>query len=241
VAIVARTLDHHPTLGGSLRLTADKLQPFGGKVGVIVADLGDADDRQRIVPEAVEALGGPIEVLVNNAAAAIYQPLKDYPLRRRRLTFEVNVHAPLDLAQAVLPAMIDSGEGWILNISSGSAKLRSAPFAGDGAGATLGIYGASKAALNRETNALADELWGTGVRVNTLEPRAAVLSEGADVLVGKTLRPDQIEPMEAFVEAALALCTCPAELTGRIVVSLDHLAQHGIEVRRLDDSAPFAG
>ena len=40
------------------------------------------------------------------------------------------------------------------------------------------MYGSSKAALNRETNALAHELWGRGIRVNTVEPRAAVMSEG---------------------------------------------------------------
>ena len=177
VAIVARTVDHHPTLAGSLRETAEKLAPFGGRVVVVVADLGDGVDRERIIGEAVEGLGGPVDILVNNAAAAIYQPLVDYPLKRRRLTFEVNVHAPLDLAQGVIPAMIERGEGWILNISSATARHNPGPpFEGEGPRSTLGVYGMSKAALNRLTNALAMELWGTGIRVNTLEPRAAVLS-----------------------------------------------------------------
>jgi citronellol/citronellal dehydrogenase len=235
VAIVARTLDQHPTLDGSLRTTAQNMAPYGGKVVVVVADLGDETDRGRIVAEAVAGLGGPIEVLVNNAAAAIYQPLAGYPLRRRRLTFEVNVHAPLDLAQAVIPGMIERGEGWILNVSSGSARLNTGPpFDGNGPRPTLGIYGASKAALNRMTNALGAELWGTGVRANTLEPRAAVLSEGAAALVGATLRPDQIEPVEAIVEVAIEMCSCPVELTGQIVVSLDYIDEHRLVVRGLD-------
>ena len=70
-----------------------------------------------------EVFGGPIDILVNNAAAAIYQPLIDFPLKRRRLIFEVNVHAPMDLAQAVLPGMIERGEGWIVNVSSATAHL----------------------------------------------------------------------------------------------------------------------
>jgi citronellol/citronellal dehydrogenase len=53
--------------------------------------------------------------------------------------------------------------------------------------------------------ALAAERHGTGVRANTAQPRAAVLSEGAEALVGGTLSDDQIEPM---VEAALVLYDC---------------------------------
>ena len=239
VAIVARTVEKHATLAGSLRETAAKLAPFGGRVCVVVADLGDGVDRERIIGEAVEGLGGPIDILVNNAAAAIYQPLIDYPLKRRRLTFEVNVHAPLDLAQGVIPAMIGRAEGWILNISSATARPNAGPpFLGEGPRSTLGVYGMSKAALNRLTNALAMELWGTGIRVNTLEPRAAVLSEGAGALVGATLRPDQIEPVEAIVEVALALCTGPTDITGQTVISLDHIERYGLVVRELDGSAP---
>ena len=163
VAIVARTLDAHTTLPGSLNETAARLRAFGNPVGVIAADLTDDDDRARIVPEAVEQLGGPIDVLVNNAAAAMYAKPSEMPLKRRRITFEVNVHAPLDLAQAVLPAMLEQSEGWIVNLSSATAKLAPGPpFRMEGLASTTGMYGASKAALNRETNALAHELWGRG-------------------------------------------------------------------------------
>lgn len=226
VAIVARTLDRHDHLPGSLRDTAERLARHGGRVGVVVADLADGDDRARVVPEAERRLGGPVSILVNNAAAAMYAPLEAFPLRRRRVLFEVNVHAPLDLAQAVLPAMRAAGEGWIVNLSSASARpWPGPPFDLGAQGSTIAAYGASKAALNRLTNGLAAELYGTGVRVNAVEPRAAVLTEGARALVGSSLREDQVEPLEAMVEAVVALCDCPAEVTGRNVVSLDLLAE----------------
>jgi NAD(P)-dependent dehydrogenase (short-subunit alcohol dehydrogenase family) len=240
VAIVARTLDHHDHLAGSLRETRDRMTRHGASVTTIVADLTDETDRARIVPEAVAGLGGPIEILVNNAAAAMYAPIEAFPLRRRRLTFEANVHAPLDLAQGVIPAMRAAGEGWIVNLSSGSTRLAAGPpFDVGPQGSTIAVYGASKAALNRITNGLGVELYGTGIRVNTVEPRAAVLSEGAAELVGATLRPDQIESMEEMVEAVLALCDCPAEVTGRITVSLDLIAEWGLTVHGLD-GAPLA-
>ncbi len=234
VAITARTLDRHASLEGSLHETANRLQHFGGAVAVITADLADPDDRARIVPEATRALAGPIDILVNNAAAAIYQPLLDFPLRRRRLTFEVNVHAPFDLAQAVLPSMVEQGEGWVVNVSSATAQVWQPPFRLGSLGSTTGVYGASKAALNRLTNALAAELATSGVRINTVEPRAAVMSEGAEVLTGGSLQIDQIETMEEMVEAVVALCDCPPEWTGRAHVSLDLIAELGLVVRDLE-------
>ncbi len=189
------------------------------------------------MPEAADGLGGPIDILVNNAAAAIYQPLADYPLRRRRLTFEINFQAPIDLMQAAIPAMVAAGEGWIVNLSSATARLPEpgppgAPIGG--APSTMGIYGASKAALNRVTAAFAKELQGTGIRVNTVEPRAAVITEGANALVGGTVTEEQIESLEAMVEAALALCRCEPARTGRVDVSLDLLAELGLPIRSLD-------
>jgi citronellol/citronellal dehydrogenase len=235
VVITARTLTRSGHLAGSLQETRAKLQRYGTNVSILTADLTSEDDRARIVPEAVEALGGPIEILVNNAAAAIYQPIAEYPLRRRKVIFEANVHAPLDLAQAVIPAMRAAGEGWIVNLSSGSAKLWSGPpFTLGSQGTTLTVYGASKAALNRITNGLAAELYGSGIRVNTVEPRAAVLSEGAAELVGGTLRPDQIESMEEMVEGVVALCDCDENATGQIFVSLDLIADWKLSVHNLD-------
>jgi citronellol/citronellal dehydrogenase len=64
------------------------------------------------------------------------------------------------------------------------------------------------------------------------------MSEGAEALVGGTLTDDQIEPMEAMVEAAVALCACPPDMSGRSYVSLDLIADHRLTVMTLDGSAP---
>jgi NAD(P)-dependent dehydrogenase (short-subunit alcohol dehydrogenase family) len=235
VALVARTLEAHDHLDGSLRETAHRLRCHGGEVEIIVADLSDPTDRARVVPEAVDGLGGPIDVLVNNAAAAIYDSPVDISLKRRRILFEVNVHAPLDLAQAVIPAMRSAGAGWIVNVSSGAARSWAGPpFALGAPGPAITAYGASKAALNRISNGLAAELHGSGIRVNTIEPRAAVRTEGADALVGSTLHPDQFESLPAMVEAVITLCDCEPDTTGRTFISLDLLAEQGIQVRGLD-------
>lgn len=225
VVIVARTVDAHDHLPGSLNETLARCRRYGTRVEAIAADLADADDRATIVPRTQEMFGGRLDIVVNNAAAAMYAKLSTFPLKRRRIIFEVNVHAPIDIAQAALPQMIERGEGWIVNLTSASARLAEGPpYDQSGVTTTIGVYGASKAALDRITNGLAVELWGTGVRINTIGPKAMVASEGAMTLVGEHAHDYLIEPMETMVEGVIALCECGPETTGKVLTSLGLLA-----------------
>ena len=161
------------------------------------------------------------------------------PLKRRRITFEVNVHAPLELTQAVLPPMRERGEGWIVNISSGAAHLHPGPPYVPPVMPGNGMYGVVKAALNRLTNAMAVELWGTGVRLNTLDPVKPVASEGAVEHLQGRIPADQFEPVEVMAEATLALATCPPDLTGHVYVDQPLLDQLGRRVMTLDGASPL--
>jgi citronellol/citronellal dehydrogenase len=224
IAIVARSVEPRQKIGGSLNETAERIRHTGSTCVVIGADLSNSDDRERIVPEALAGLGH-LDILVNNAAAAIYRPPATYPLKQRRLAMEVNYQAPADLMQAIVPHLLERGEGWIVNLTSAAANhVVGPPFE---VNVEIGLYGASKAALNRLTNAMGASLFGTGIRVNAVLPRAAVRSEGAEILVGESLRADQVEPMETMVEAVLALCACEPERTGQVFVSLDLLDELG--------------
>jgi citronellol/citronellal dehydrogenase len=231
VAVTARTLDAHPTLPGSLREVVDGIEALGAKAVAIPADLSDADARARVVPE-VEAALGPVDILVNNAAAAFYAPTAELPLRRRRVLFELNVHAPVDLAQQVIPGMRARGRGWIVNISSATSRRPKGPPFDPGIklGATSTLYGSTKAALERITAGLAAEVYDDGIAVNSLAPVAAVRTPGAEAHLGSLLdeRPDIVEPVELIADAALALATCdPATMTGRVVYSRPFLTELG--------------
>jgi len=241
VVITARTVDQHDHLEGSLNETLARCRRHSDAVAVVAADLADPTDRLRIVPEAVDVLGGAIDVLVNNAAAGIHMPMADFPHKRRRIMFEVNVEAPLDLAQAVLPPMLETGEGWIVNITSGSSRLLPGPPYVPTAMPGAGIYGTTKAALNRATNAMAAELWGTGIRLNALDPAKPVASEGAIAHLADRIPADRYAPVEVIVEAAVALATCPPEQTGHMVHDQDLLDALGRTVMTLDGARPLAG
>jgi citronellol/citronellal dehydrogenase len=240
VAAIARTLDAHDHLAGSLRDTVEQIEGVGGRGVAVVADLADADDRARIVPDVESALG-PVDILVNNAAAAFYIATPEISLKRRRVMYELNVHAPIDLAQAVIPGMRAADRGWIVNVSSATSKHpQGPPFPKHhSVGQVAATYGSSKAALERYTTGLAQELFGEHIAVNSVAPVAAVRTPGADTLVSDVMErnPGLVEPMEVMVEAILALCTCdPDTLTGRITYSGPLLQELGITPRNLDGS-----
>jgi NAD(P)-dependent dehydrogenase (short-subunit alcohol dehydrogenase family) len=230
VAAVARTLEPDPAarLAGSLVETVAAIRADGGHAVPIVANLADPADRARIVPAAAAELGA-VDILVHNAAAAIYAPVTEMPLRRRQTVFEVNVHAAIDLAQAVIPGMRAAGRGSIINLSSASSA-QPAPPPANGIPSTMIVYGASKAALERLTVGLAAEVYVDGIAVNTIAPVAAVHTPGADALVGQLLRhhPELVEPVEWLAEAVAILAGCDAATcTGRVLYSRSFLEECG--------------
>src|SRR5439155_20567349 len=114
----------------------------GGTAVAVQADLSRVDDRARLIEEATNQLGPP-DILVNNAAVTWFLPASEFPESKFRIMFEVQVRAPFELAQLVLPGMRLRGRGWILNISSGAAR-HPKPDQARGRGGS--VYGMCKAA-----------------------------------------------------------------------------------------------
>ena len=245
VAAVARTQhegDFH--LPGSLDRTVTGIVAAGGEAIAIGADLASPDtDRAAIVQQAVDAFGAPVEVLVNNAAAAFHIPTLQVSERRLRVAFEVNVWSPWALTQAVLPAMLEVGEGWVVNVSTQAVDAPSGPpFSAEAVAGGIGgsvTYGGSKAMLERMTVGAAVDLYGRGVRLNALRPTAGVHTEGADQLADWT--GVLVEPIESMAEAVLALATCDADCSGRVTDSLHLLMELGHPVRDLAGDALVDG
>ncbi len=235
VAIVARSLEPGSGghLAGSLREVADAIVADGGIALPIVADLADPDcDRANIVAEATQELG-PVDVLVNNAAACFYLSIDDTSERRLRVAYEVNAITPYLLAKAAVPGMRDRGAGWIVNIATVIANSSPPGPGRSGQFARASTYAPSKASLNRLTEALATELGGDGIAVNAVAPEMAVATEGATAVMD--LPPEWCEPVECMAEAALALATCdPARENGQVVKSRPYLRERARPTRSLD-------
>jgi citronellol/citronellal dehydrogenase len=222
VAAVARTLEPDPKYVGSLSETVARIRTKGGIVEPIKADVSKSEDRHRMISETVEKLG-PIDILVNNAAVTFYLPFTEFSQKRYDLMFEVQVRAPFELAQLVVPGMRAKGDGWILNISSRAGVHPQGPPFEDVYKRGFSVYGMVKAALDRFSTGLAAELEADGIAVNSLSPWDNVATPGAsghDLVEGFPT-----EDISYMAEAALALCSGdPRKLTGRVAYSQPLLA-----------------
>lgn len=229
VAVSARTVnpDEHD-LPGTITSVAKAITDAGGRAIPVRCDLSKPKDRKNLI-ETTEKELGPVDILVNNAAVTYFLPTADFPEKRYRLMLEVQVRAPFELAQLVLPGMRERGQGWILNISSKAAiHPQGPPFQTRRAGAGT-VYGMCKAALERFTTGLASEVWEDNIAVNVLSPTQVVATPG--VLHHRLIpegQEDRAEGTEVMAEAALTLVSGdPKELTGRIAYSQEICEEFG--------------
>ncbi len=231
-------------LGGSLQETVERITADGGRATAIGADLSDpAFDRAAVLDHAEATFGGPVDIVVNNAAAPRTFHIGFLDMTRELFveSVEVNAWAAWELGRLTARRLRERGQpGWIVNISSRAAGPKvGPPFAPSPVGAQI-LYGSTKAMLDRVTTGAAMELHADRIAVNSLAPEAAVMTENASSLVSPPAV--AIEPLETFVEATLALCTGdPAVLTGRVAYSLSLLVELDRPVRTLDGRSLLDG
>jgi short-subunit dehydrogenase len=145
-----------------LAALADAVVAAGGaRPLILTADLAQPGAARALAARAFETLGS-LDVLINNAAAegvGFYADALDD--RAARELFDLNYWSPMELVRAVIPAMRQAGRGAIVNVSSLGAIT---PIAG------TGHYPSTKAALAAATEALRNELRGTGIQVVLVYP-----------------------------------------------------------------------
>ena len=230
---VASRLGSHGNLQGTLEETVATIQANGGQAQAIACDLCDSGARQTLIERATTIFGS-IDILVNNAAGAKMQMPSLSTSSERSWMFDLNVNAPIDLAQQLLPSLRERKNGWILNISSATAFQPNVPYRDSPQAAHICVaYGATKAALDRYTEGLSHEVYGDHIYMNTLAPEAIVLTEGASYVIDIAKKnPDMVEPIEVMIEAALELCT--GKHIGQVCYSRQLLHSTDRAVKSLD-------
>jgi citronellol/citronellal dehydrogenase len=237
VVCSARTLKEgeHPLLEGSLETTVAGIKKAGGVAEAVTCDVSSEADCEKLVAET-HKLYGPVDVLVNNAALTYFIPVKDFPPKRWMRSFAVNLHGPFMLSHLVLQDMVPRKSGAIVNISSGAAI---GPGRGPYKSETVlrgGVcYGAEKAALERFTQGLAEEVYDDGISVTCVSPSQIVATPGT-VHHHLVTGPDDAtgEPVEWMAQAALILASEPIDkVTGLVTYSQTLLKQYGVKVNGL--------
>ena len=180
--LVARRKDRLEKLAGELSTTAH----------VITNDLGsDAADLKK----DVDKLGVDVDLLVNNAGFGLRGRFLELDAERNAEMVRVNCEAVVILTQAFLPAMIEHGRGGVITVAS-TAGMQPLPYEA--------TYSASKAFALNFTEALHEELRGTGVKMLAVNP-GPVPTEWQQVAgyeeVGAEMMPGKIEADQVVREA----------------------------------------
>ena len=195
---------------------AEHLLGLGGEAIGVPTHLGDVDSLGTLVQRTVDEFGG-IDVVVNNAANALAQPLGQMTVEAWGKSYDVNLRGPVFLVQQALPHLKASSHGAVLNMVSTGAFIFSP---------TVSMYAAGKAALLSFTRSMAAEFVGFGIRVNALAPGPVDTDmmrnnppEFIDVLTGTTLMHRLATPDEMVGAALLLTSDAGSYITGQVIIA----------------------
>src|SRR2546422_7250271 len=176
---------------------------LGAAAIAIAADLSRSDEVRRLAKESRAALGGRIDILVNNADQSRVAPSESLPEVDYRYTMDLNLTCCLVLTQEIVGDMLAAGEGCIIHVSSmnGSVPLPERL-----------AYCVSKAGLNMMTKVMAIEWAARGVRVNAIAP-GYVQTEFITLLSAKGL----IDPKQLARRTPMGRIGTPEEI-GEVAV-----------------------
>jgi NAD(P)-dependent dehydrogenase (short-subunit alcohol dehydrogenase family) len=134
----------------------------GGEALGVATHLGELESLHALVQATMERFGR-IDIVINNAANALAQPVGEFTEGAWQKSFDVNLRGPVFLMQEAIPYLRESPSASVVNVISAGAFL----FSGG-----VAMYAAAKAALMSFTRAFASELASDGIRVNALAPGA---------------------------------------------------------------------
>ena len=207
VVVVGRSTERRDDWPGTIHETAQAVASAGGWARAIRCDVSQPDEEVTLVSKTLEEFGH-LDVLVNNAGMSIRGGVLDVDPEAWDAVMAANVKGPYLMCRAVLPSMMERRSGNILNISSGAAASYMPHHL---------VYPASKAALDRFTLNLAEDMREYNIAVNGLRPgyidTPMNWAQPEEHRRGRTP-----EPPELVVPAAVWLAQQDAaSFTGRIV------------------------
>jgi NAD(P)-dependent dehydrogenase (short-subunit alcohol dehydrogenase family) len=195
---------------------AAHLRQLGGQAIGVPTQLGNLDDLGALVQRTVDEFGG-MDVLVNNAANPLAQPMGQITPEAWDKSYAVNLRGPLFLVQQALPHLKESPHAAVLNMVSTGA-FNFAPM--------VALYAGGKAALMSYTRSMAAEFVPFGIRVNALAPGPVDTDmmrnnpqDAIDFMVGTSLMKRLASPDEMVGAALLLTSDAGSYINGQVIIA----------------------
>jgi citronellol/citronellal dehydrogenase len=221
IAIVAKSVEENPKLGGTIYSAAAEIEAAGGKALPIQCDIRYEEQIEAAVQQTVEKFGG-IDILINNASAISLTPTLQTEAKRYDLMHGINVRGTFLVCKACIPHLAKSGNAHILNLSP-PLNLNPKWF-GNHLAYTMSKYGMSMIVMG-----LAEELKAKRIAANALWPRTTIATAAVQNLLGGEALMQMSRTPEIVADAAFYILSKPAaDCTGNFFIDEEVLAKEGI-------------
>ena len=147
-------------ISGNLDSAVQELSSLG-RVHAIHGDISTSEGRRRAFDEAVSALGGELDIMINCAGVQKRHRSEEFPMSDWQFVMDINLTAVFELCQLAGRMMLERGRGKIINVASMLSYF---------GGYTVPAYAASKGGVAQLTKALSNEWASRGVNVNAIAP-----------------------------------------------------------------------
>jgi len=220
VVIVAKTVEPHPSLPGTIYTAADEIEAAGGKALPIPVDLRDDDAVDAAIAKAVDHFGG-IDIVVNNASAMFRKPTIETDMKRFDLLFGINTRGTYQVTRKCLPFLLQAENPHVLTIAplpifDHPEKFKPYP-----------AYMISKMNMALLSMAWAEEFRGK-VAFNALWPRTAIWTAAVQALRGEEGATRARSPKIMADAAWHVLMQDARSFTGRFMLDDDILRDAGV-------------
>jgi len=203
VVVAAKTAEPHPKLPGTIFTASKEIEALGGAALPLVVDVRSEDAIQNSVEQAVKQFGG-IDIVINNASAISLTGTQETPMKTYDLMHSINTRGTYLVSKCCLPYLKESAsKGRNPHILNNSPPLSMKPiWFKNHVAYTMAKYGMSMCVLG-----MAEEFRETGIAVNAIWPKTAIMTAAMEMLGGGGGISSQCRTPQIMADAAYVILT----------------------------------